>query len=123
MKKKILALGLIAIMGIAMLAGCGKKDPIIGEWELNEASVSGITINADQIKSMGIKMSMNFKDDGTVVLKLSGDDDQKAKWKNDGDGKYTVTDSTKEKLPIKLKDKVLTIEYQGTTMKFKQKEK
>lgn len=123
MKKKLFAFGLIAVMAIAMLAGCGKKDPIIGTWELTEASMSGITVNVDQLRSMGKKMSMEFKEDGKVVLKMTGSDDLKATWKNDGDGKYTLTDSTKAKMPLKLKDDVMTCDYQGMSLKFEKSDK
>ncbi len=124
MRKKILALGLIAIVSLAMLVSCIGKDPIIGTWKLSEASMSGITINAEQLKSMNMEMSLQFKEDGTVVMKMTGEDDENAKWKNENkDGKYTLTNKSGDKLQLKLKKNVLSFEQDGARLDFKKSDK
>lgn len=57
------------------LFGCGgdNKANFVGDWTLESMSDSSMTITGDQLKSFGLEITMNVKDDGTGSLNLMGE--------------------------------------------------
>lgn len=75
--KKFAVIAMMACIAALCLAliGCGgnNKANFVGDWTLESMSDSSMTITGDQLKSFGLEITMNVKDDGTGSLNLMGE--------------------------------------------------
>ena len=67
--KKLRVLLCIMIMGVCMLAGCQKKDDIVGDWHIVTIAGSSVKEYAKEYGMQEILINTNytFAEDGTFV--------------------------------------------------------
>ena len=107
--KKIL-LCLVVFLGVFALVGCGKN--IAGKYELYEAKSGETVFNADQIKSLGIKYTLDVKSNGKATMDLAGE-----KMNMTYDDKYFTYKGEKQKYTYK--NGKITFAANGVEMTFK----
>lgn len=118
--KKLSVLAAVLVVAAMFLTSCGgalKDDPAVGNWQMTEVEYAGQTLSANDLKSTGIMKempSMEIREDGTCTftfMEQSGDGKITPK-----DGKYEITDDSKETLTFEIKDNKLRLDYAQMNM-------
>lgn len=125
---KLLCMALVLMM-VFSLAACGKKDSgssAAGTYNLQEISASGVTMNMEDLKaSLGdaakdLDFAIVLGEDGKFSLDMTAFDPSmslEGTWEEkDGSIELTVDGET---ISASLKDGVLTMEEEGTSLTFK----
>lgn len=125
---KLLCMTLVLMM-VFSLAACGKKDSgssAAGTYNLQEISVAGVTMNLEDLKATlgdaakDLSFAIVLEEDGKFSLDMTAFDPSmslEGTWEEkDGSVELTVDGET---ISAPLKDGVLTLEAEGTSMTFK----
>lgn len=100
MKKKILSIILVLVLGLTLLAGCGggateeaasQDDFLLGSWFADTATVGGETVDAQEV--FGGVLQLYFNENGECTMSI---DDQRAvvRWERTDDGVLLTGDDT-----------------------------
>ena len=106
--KKTLALMITIVMLFSVAAFAEEADPVIGEWYLVQAILSGKAYyNVSQI---GLDMVMTLNDDGTGMLTMNNEMPSACTWKANEAGGYVFMEvKTQQELQLKIDDKTLIL--------------
>ncbi len=119
--RKLLALILVMALACLSLVACGgSKDPIVGTWKAVSIEANGQTMELEKFAEMvgqEFEASIEVKSDGTAILSVTGEEDQTANWKADGDSYVFTGDGEESK--ITLEDDVMKITVNGMVINFK----
>ena len=120
MKKTVrvaIATMLVLAVSICCFVGCSSKNKAVGKWNLVEMTVSGQTLNIEQLKSFGMEgdMYMELTEDGKVKFVMAGET-MEGTYVAEGDS-VTVTIED-EPQTGKIEGNKLTIEQDGAGMVF-----
>ena len=129
--KKISKISLIAgiVLIMAMFLGsCGASNPLagddaVGTWEMTGAEYNGYQLSAKDLSTAMDKMPVFvINEDGTATFTFNGTDGAGTVTKGD-DGKYTLTDDSKQSLNFTVEEGKLILDYSDMEMKmiFEQK--
>lgn len=134
--KKIVALGLVLIMVLA-LAACGsdeKKNELVGTWVLDgdwvikqAAAEAGMTEEAikgllgDSLNEMLNAVTFTFKSDGTGSVTMDGDKESFKYTAKDGKLTLTSSEGDTESTNYSVKNGKLTLSIEGETVQLKKK--
>lgn len=106
--QKIMSLVLVAVLAMALLAGCGgSKSEIVGTWEATKVEASGITLDFKEFaQQMGqdadsFKMELTAKDDKTFSMNMAGETGE-GTWEEKS-GKYVLT-ADGEDMEVQIED-------------------
>ena len=109
---KIMLSALLIVSLLVCLVACGGSKGPSGKYNLVSMESDGMTIDGDTLKSMGMEVTIEFKDDGTGTIDFMGESEDFT-WK---DGKM-ISDG--EELPFDFSGDTVTIEQDGAKMVFK----
>lgn len=107
-KKKMLALGAVAIIMI-MLTACSTEMKVIGKWYIKNVSIGGMEMTEQDFKDFGISSggSVKFRKSGKCDIDLLGDE-YEGTWSIDDKDVITIK-YNKTQATATLKDKVMTM--------------
>ena len=93
----------VCCLGIAMLLSAGltaqeKKQPLVGKWKNDQEQTKRLLVelgdpDIDQVLASVKDILLNFKDDGTFVMSMGGQE-MSGKWKTealDTEGRFALT--------------------------------
>lgn len=96
--------------GAAVLA---EAESLEGVWYLNSVEIEGVEMSP---ASLGLEMVMTLETDDTVLIQVTGEEDESGAWSRDGD-EVTVTIEG-ETMVFVLQGDALVVEDDGATMIF-----
>ena len=100
------AAAIVTAVVVIMIVVLGKGGFEAGSYKLTSMTEGDTTMNADQLKEIGISGTFELKEDGTGVAHLSDKGDEDFKWNK---SKKTITIDGKE-IEVKVDGKSFTIE-------------
>ena len=117
MKKRIMGLmaGAVLMTGMLMTPVMAAEEAdVIGTWYLNVMDMEGTQMNP---ASMGMELSMEVSEDGTVLAKMTDEEDTRGTWVIE-DGVLVFTDENDTVMNFTFADEELTTEEDGVKMIF-----
>lgn len=104
------AVALIAIVVVVIIVIANSaKGGLVGTWKLTSASVGGFELSGELLEQAGMNGSeIEFKSDGTGVMRLKGQEDGDSSFKYDNDKKTLTADG--QTVDIKVDGNKITIE-------------
>lgn len=109
---KIMLSALLIVSLLACLVACGGSKGPSGKYTLVSMEAEGMSFDEDTLKTLGMEITIEFKDDGTGSLDFMGETEEFT-WK---DGKM-ISDG--EELSFDYSGNTVTIEQDGAKMVFK----
>ncbi len=91
-----------------------KTKKMVGKYELVEVSSGSLTYSGDQLKTLGMEITMEIKKDKTGTMTMMGETQE---FKIEGKD-FVIGD---DKAPYTFKDKKITLEQDGSKMVFEKK--
>ena len=75
MKKILVILLTIALLlGVVVFpAAADEQSELLGKWDIESFSRSGMTLTKDELNTSGMTMTMDFRADGTVTIVIDGE--------------------------------------------------
>lgn len=113
--KKILSVLCVLVLTV-MLTACG-KETIVGKYTVVEMSSGGQTMSAETLKSLGMTIELEVKEDKTAFLSMMGEGIELTYDDKAFTGKDEETGEEKS-IPYKLDGKKLTLEIEGEKIVF-----
>ena len=122
MKKKIVTLGMMAVLAGSLVA-C-KKDPVQGTWNLEKATIGSEEVTQEQLQSVGLGGTSFAFEDGKVTIQMESTSEVSEGTYEVKDDKVTVsTDNEATSFSGTIEKDTLTIDIpdQDETLVFKKK--
>lgn len=126
--KKIASVAVVVLLVFSLVACSGGSDPIQGEWKLSSIGTMGIEFTLEEITQMlgneamgDVKLTVNK--DGTFSMDMldpaTGDvTTGEGTWTKDGESYILAAEGDNISATLAEDGKTLTLEADGTTMKF-----
>ena len=124
--KRVLTLTIALIAIFALTTGCGSSETggaadkgIAGtSWALSGGEMSGVEVSAEDVAALVGEMTMNFKDNGKVVMAIAGMEEESDYTQ---DGNTISFTSGAEAITATVDGDEMKMDIMGITLKFAKK--